>query len=202
MSSPVIRRYPHRGFSRASRRTSSRTSRLTRGRPGRRPGYVQRRATSRRCHTSSVSGVTNNERHRSRGSRRLAAAKKARSAGRSAGRDICRRKTAISWRRTTISSSLYSEERKHSNTSAVKPQHHIEQRCQHRPPPPGGQSQRHYGSISPKTPAPTSTIEFMHPTARATSFSPHSRAARYRLLLEPVGFTNSRPLKLPTCTGG
>jgi hypothetical protein len=34
LSSPTIRSYPHRGFSRASRRTSSRTSRLTLGRPG------------------------------------------------------------------------------------------------------------------------------------------------------------------------
>jgi hypothetical protein len=38
ISSPAIRRYPHLWFSRASRRISSRTSRLTLGRPGRRPG--------------------------------------------------------------------------------------------------------------------------------------------------------------------
>src|SRR5664280_1399614 len=35
-SSPTIRWYPHRAFSRASRNASSRTSRLTFGRPGRR----------------------------------------------------------------------------------------------------------------------------------------------------------------------
>jgi hypothetical protein len=120
MSSPVIRRYPHRGFSRASRRISSRTSRPSLGRPGRRPGYVQRRATSPRCHASSVPGVTKNACQRSLGSSLLAAARNARSAGRSAGRDTCRRSTAISWRRTTISSSLCSDERKHINTSAIK----------------------------------------------------------------------------------
>lgn len=44
---------------------------------------------------------------------------KARSAGRNAGRDTCRRSTATSWRRTTISSSLKSDERKHRSTSAM-----------------------------------------------------------------------------------
>jgi hypothetical protein len=149
----------------SSRSTSSRTSRLTRGRPRGRPGYVQRCAPSRRCHTSSVSGVMKNKRHRSRESSRLAAAKKARSAGRSAGRDICRRKTAISWRRTTISSSLYSDERKHRTRAPSSAHHHIEQRCPHRPLLLVDRASDITGSISPKTPAPTSTIEFMHPTS-------------------------------------
>jgi hypothetical protein len=105
----------HRGFSRASRNTSSRTARLTFGRPGRRPGYVQRRATRRRCHASSVSGVTKSERQRALGSCRLVAAKNARSAGRNLGRETCRRSTASSWRSTTISSSLKSES---ENTAA------------------------------------------------------------------------------------
>ena len=97
--------------------------RLTVGRPRRRPGYVQWRDASRRCQASNVSGVTKNERHRVLGSRRLAAAKKARSAGRNAGRDTCRRSIASSWRSTTISSSLKSDERKRSNTSAITRAH-------------------------------------------------------------------------------
>ena len=42
---------------------------------------------------------------------------------RTAGRDSCRRSTATSWRSTTISSSLYSDERQHSNTSAIARPH-------------------------------------------------------------------------------
>lgn len=74
---------------------------------------------SRRCQASSVSEVTKNTLHRARGSSRLAAARKARSAGTSAGRETCRRSTASSWRSTTISSSLKSAERKQSRTSAI-----------------------------------------------------------------------------------
>src|ERR1035437_7331780 len=48
ISSPVVRRYPHRGFSRACRAINSRTSQVTLGRPGRRPGEALRRATRRR----------------------------------------------------------------------------------------------------------------------------------------------------------
>src|SRR6266536_3293230 len=67
-NSPWIRRYPQPGFSRASRRTSSRTSPGVPGRPGRRCGYVQRRATSSRCQRSSVTGETKNDGHARRGS--------------------------------------------------------------------------------------------------------------------------------------
>jgi hypothetical protein len=146
----VIRRYPHRGLSRASRRISSRTSRSGLGRPGRRPGYVQRRATSPRCHASSVPGVTKNACQRSLGSSLLAAARNTRSAGRSAGRDTCRRSTAISWRRTTISSSPCSDARKHSNTSAIKRPNSTYSNDASTGPSPDRLSQRHYGLERPK----------------------------------------------------
>ena len=86
-SSPWIRRYPQPGFSRASRTTSSRTSAGMTGRPGRRCGYVQRRATSSRCQRRSVAGVTHADvRHTCRGRTRLNAASSARSASVSCGR--------------------------------------------------------------------------------------------------------------------
>ena len=57
-SSPQIRRWPQRGFSRASRNTNSRTSVGRRGRP-RRPARCRHfRRTSARCQRSSVRGVT------------------------------------------------------------------------------------------------------------------------------------------------
>src|SRR6266545_2421684 len=100
-SSPWIRTWPHIGFSMARRRTSARTS----GSMGRRPGFlldlwVHFRRTSSRCHRSSVWGVTRNEFHLSLGRRRAAAARKARSTGRSLGRRTCRRRT-LSWCRST-----------------------------------------------------------------------------------------------------
>jgi hypothetical protein len=49
-------------------------------------GYVQRFATSRRCHRSSVVGVTTNERQLDRGSSRLAAARNTRSVALSSAR--------------------------------------------------------------------------------------------------------------------
>jgi hypothetical protein len=85
-SSPWIRRYPQPGFSRAKRSTSSRTSTAVAGRPGRRCGYVQRRATSSRCQRSSVAGDTTNDARAARGSTRLNAASSARSLGQSCGR--------------------------------------------------------------------------------------------------------------------
>ena len=57
-SSPPIRRWPQRGFSRASSSTKARTSAWTRGRP-RLPGAWRHfRRTSARCHRKSVRGVT------------------------------------------------------------------------------------------------------------------------------------------------
>jgi hypothetical protein len=126
--------------------------------------------------------VTKNERHRALGSSRLAAARKARSAGRSAGRETCRRSTPTSWRSTTISSSLKSDERKHSNTSAItRPDITYKNDASTSPSHPR-QSQRHYGPAAIKTPATNarssfgtphaafqSPIEFWHPTGRARS---------------------------------
>ena len=71
-----------------------------RWRPGRRCGYVQRRATSSRCQRSSVAGDTRNDDHARRGSARLSAASSARSAERSCGRAIWRSSTCSWWRRT------------------------------------------------------------------------------------------------------
>src|SRR5262249_14957331 len=61
-SSPTIRLYPQRWFSRARRSTSSRISSDTAGLPGRRRAYVHRFRTSWRCQPSSASGRTKNER--------------------------------------------------------------------------------------------------------------------------------------------
>jgi hypothetical protein len=117
--SPAIRWWPQRGFSRARRRTSSRISPPTGGRPAR-VAYVQRRATSRRCQRSSVVWVTRNEPQRERGSSRLAAASKIRSLGCSCGRPAWRRSTDSSCRRTTISSSLKLSERGRRSTSCSR----------------------------------------------------------------------------------
>ena len=46
------------------------------------------------------------------------------------------------------------------------PHHHVQQRRQHQPSS-DRRSQRDYGLEQPKTPAPTGTIGFMHPTGRA-----------------------------------
>jgi hypothetical protein len=83
-------------------------------------GVVQRRATSPRCHRSSVLGVTKNEPQRERGSSRLAAASRSRSLGRNCGRPACRRSTDNSCRRTTISSSLKPSDRARRSTICSK----------------------------------------------------------------------------------
>ena len=105
-NSPTIRTYPQWPFSRASRRINSRTSGPSRGRPGRRCGYVQWRAMIRRCQPNSVSGVTGNACHDRRGSTRLSATSTSRSRAVSCGRRVCRRRIASSCRSRTISSSF------------------------------------------------------------------------------------------------
>jgi hypothetical protein len=117
-SSPTIRWYPQREFSRASRSTNSRISSETAGRPGRRPAYVHRLRTSWRCQPSSVSGRTKNDGRLARPSSRLAAARKTRSLASSRGRGIWRRRTASSCGSTTISISLNSRERSRSAATA------------------------------------------------------------------------------------
>ncbi len=89
-SSPWIRRYPHDGFSAASRRTSRRIEATVRGRPGARFTLARawRPFVKSRCHLSTVSGLTNSRKRRNaarvKGSRK--AASNALSSGRSRGR--------------------------------------------------------------------------------------------------------------------
>jgi hypothetical protein len=105
-SSPWIRLYPQVGFSAARRRTSWRACGAKRGRPGGRPGYVQRRRMSSRCQRNSVAGWTRNENCRARGRTRVSAASTARSAAPRRGRATCRLSTCNSWRRIRISTSF------------------------------------------------------------------------------------------------
>src|SRR5215203_5989734 len=72
----------------------------------------------RRCHRSSVSGVTTKIDHRGLGRRRLSAASSARSRGWSRGRGCWRRRIASWWRRTRISTSLASADRQHSTINS------------------------------------------------------------------------------------
>ncbi len=79
------------GFSRASRRMSSRISASIEGRPGRPvPPYVHFRFTSWRCHRRRVAGVARKATQRSRGIARLAAASRTRSMIRSLGGPLVR----------------------------------------------------------------------------------------------------------------
>jgi len=107
--SPTIRTYPQRGFSLASRTTSSTTS-SGRQRRSRRParGYVQRRRTSSRCQRSSVDGVTRKIPQRSRGRTVARVARTSRSAAEWRGRATWRRSTINWWRNTAISTSFAS----------------------------------------------------------------------------------------------
>ncbi len=106
LSSPWMRRYPQRGFSRATRRISATSWSARGGRPPRRSGWVHLRVTSWRCHRRIVPGVTRNVDQRPRGSARLSTARIARSAGRNSGRLTWRRSTLSWWRSTAISTSL------------------------------------------------------------------------------------------------
>jgi hypothetical protein len=135
---------PQRGFSRARRSTNSRSSVETAGRPGRRCVYVHRLRTSRRCQPSSVSGETKNDGRLARFSRRLAAAKKTRSRSSSRGRAIWRRRTDSSCRRTTISSSLNSPDRKRNAATASRQSRYNNDATKQRLPHPRHQESRLY----------------------------------------------------------
>jgi hypothetical protein len=104
-SSPRMRRCPQRGFSRASRSTSSRISPDSGGRPRRRAGCRHFRRTSARCRRRSVRGVTRSTDRDERGRWQAAAASRARSAAPSFGRATCRRRISSSWRSTSSSMS-------------------------------------------------------------------------------------------------
>src|SRR6266540_4351804 len=105
-SSPQIRRWPQRGFSRASRNTSSRISADSGGRPRRPAGCRHFRRTSARCQRRSVRGVTRSKPRDERGRWHAAAASSARSTMPSFGRATCRRRISSSWRSTSSSMSF------------------------------------------------------------------------------------------------
>jgi hypothetical protein len=111
-SSPLIRRWPPRGFSRASRGTRTRTSVGTGGRPRRLGACRHFRRTSARCQRNNVRGVTRSRPREERGRWHAASASRARSAARSCGRAPWRRRTLSSWRRTSSSMSLTSRPRR------------------------------------------------------------------------------------------
>jgi hypothetical protein len=71
---------------------------------------------------SNVRGLTKNTDHDRRGSRRLNTASSTRSASRSWGRFVCRRRIESSCLNTTISSSFEPDERKHSAINANRRQ--------------------------------------------------------------------------------
>ena len=98
-----------RGFSLASRRTSSTVSSGRAGRPGRRCGWGQRRLTRERCRWRIVRGVMRNEHQRSRGTRPASSAIGSRSDQVKRGRAAWRRSTASWCRSTRISASLAAE---------------------------------------------------------------------------------------------
>ena len=107
-SSPWILRYPHSGFSRASRRTRALMFRRVAGRPvlPRMDLAAQRRRTISRCQRSIVSGVTSSRSpwRRAFGITPSRVASRARSAQFSFGRRGWRRcSTASWWRRIKIS---------------------------------------------------------------------------------------------------
>jgi hypothetical protein len=105
-SSPWMHRWPHVGLSAAIGRIRRRSSGTVEGRLGWRCGNVQRRLIRSRCQPSTVSGVTNRWSRCCFGSRRVNAARTARSGQKERGRLTCRRKTATSWRKRRISAFL------------------------------------------------------------------------------------------------
>ena len=108
VSSPWIRRYPHLGFSLASRTTRRAMLRATGGRPGLRRLLVSYfLAASLRCQARSVAGVTGKiPVQRLRGRSRANAANHTRSAGSYRTRPAQRRSTAFSCRSTSSSASF------------------------------------------------------------------------------------------------
>ena len=108
VSSPWIRRYPHSGFSCASRTARRVMPGTVGGRPGLRRLLVSYLfAASLRCQPSSVAGVTGKMSvQRLRGRSRASAANHIRSAGSYRTRPTLRRSTAFSCRRTSSSASF------------------------------------------------------------------------------------------------
>ena len=104
-SSPWIRGAPHRVFSRDIRRTRSRISLDTGGRPGfpRRDFHVQKSLNPLRCQPMTVSGLTITRAWRQPGHRQDRMTQKTLSAFRSNGRGLFRFRTATCCRRARIS---------------------------------------------------------------------------------------------------
>jgi hypothetical protein len=93
-SSPLIRRWPQRGFFRASRSTRARTSPGMGGRPRCTGGCRHFLRTSARCQRSRVRGVTRRAPRGEGGRWQAAAASSARSTPRRCGRASWRRRTS------------------------------------------------------------------------------------------------------------
>ena len=123
-SSPWILRYPHSGFSLASRRTSALTFRRVAGRPvlPRLDLAAQRRRTTSRCQRRIVSGVTSSRSpwRRAFGITLSKAASSARSAQVRCGRSGCRRcRTESWWRRIKISAVFHASSCRDSRSHVV-----------------------------------------------------------------------------------
>jgi hypothetical protein len=123
-SSPWILRYPHSGFSRASRRTSALMFRRVAGRPllPRMDLAAQRRRTMSRCQRRIVSGVTSSRSpwRRAFGIPPSRVASRARSAQFRFGRRGCRRcRTASWWRGIKISAVCHASSRRDSRSHEV-----------------------------------------------------------------------------------
>jgi hypothetical protein len=123
-SSPWILRYPHSGFSRASRRTRALMFRRVAGRPvlPRIDLTAQRRRTMSRCQRRIVSGVTSSRSpwRRALGITLSWVASRARSAQVRRGRRGCRRcRTASWWRRIKISAVFHASLRRDSHSHEV-----------------------------------------------------------------------------------
>ena len=128
-SSPWILRYPHSGFSRASRRTRAVMVRRVAGRPvlPRLDLAAQRRRTMSRCQRRIVSGVTSSRKpwRRALGITLSRAASSARSAQFSFGRyGWWRCTTASWWRRIMISAVFHAsscrDSRSHAATRVIR----------------------------------------------------------------------------------
>jgi len=123
-SSPWILRYPHLGFSRASRRTRAWMSRRVAGRPvlPLRDRAAQRRRTMSRCQRRIVPGVTASRSpwRRALGITPTRVANSARSAQSAVGRRGCRRcRTASWWRRIKISAIFCASSRRDGRSHAA-----------------------------------------------------------------------------------
>src|SRR6266702_1690380 len=123
VSSPWIRRYPHSGFSFASRTTRRAMLGTVGGRPGLRRLLVSYLlAASRRCQARSVAGqIGKASAQRLRGRSRASAAKHTRSAGSYRTRPACRRSTAFSCRSTSSSASFARSPAEHEDSQAEYP---------------------------------------------------------------------------------